>query len=149
MKTIDESYNCDKISPGSILRGSNFSTIWNTKKQNVSCALQSSLCNLYLKKLKLFHKTLWKMSGFIPQEFTADSDAISLIPLFKIWGWQWVIWWNAPQRGFPDIKLNLLLLVCYSLNIQKTSFKKKITKKKKMQANISSTIPFQQLQLAK
>lgn len=86
MKTIDESFNCGKISSGSILRGSNFSNILNTRKQNVSCALQSSLCNLYLKELKLFHKSLWKISGFIPQEFTAASDAISLIPLFKTGG---------------------------------------------------------------
>lgn len=124
-----KSYNCDKISPGSILRGSNFSTTWNTGNQNVSRALQSSLCNLYLKNLKLSHKTLWKSSGFIPQEITAASDAISLIPLLKIWGWQGVIWWNVPQRGFPDINLKLLLLVCYCLDIQKE--KKKSLKRKK------------------
>lgn len=124
-----KSYNCDKISPGSILRGSNFSTIWNTRSQYVSRALQSSLCNLYLKNLKLSHKTLWKMLGFIPQESTAASDAISLILPFKIWGWQGIIWWNAPKGGFPDINLNLFLLVCYGLDIKEKKKKKKLPKK--------------------
>lgn len=141
----------DKISPGSIFRGSNFFTIWNTRNQNVSRALQSSLCNLYLKNLKLSHKILQKITGFIPQEFTAASDAISFIPLFKIQDWQEVIWWNVSTQRFPRQKFKsaspCLLQFVYSKNNYLLSLKKKeITKKN---ANTSSTKPLQQLQPAK
>lgn len=143
-----KSYNCGKILPGCILRGSNFPTTWNTETRK--CHVPYNL---------LYVICIWRTWNY-PTKHLEDVRVYSIRvhccfrcyfinPSFQDTRLTRSHLMKCSTKKFPRFNLNLLLLACYSLNIQKTTTKRKKNQFKKRQANISSTKPFQQLQLAK